>query len=239
MSIVLPTDAKYFGFLDNKIPFNYEWDFTWSFTFALTGNSTDQCGFCTFLTTDTSKLSANPGHYLGYLGFEGYLLTDEGIPIVTDEGKFIAVSENNPNLLGIAFDTTGYFGLSNTTWSGVGQSSIKKNSIIVRNSEQLLYYEALSALSSDFFILSSGPVYQTLRFRVANAGTKLSVDRMKDGVYETLVSLPITMDIYNQNQVIYPAFSFCAPLSSSTSNDVTLFLKNFHVQGNTLPATFE
>lgn len=236
---LLPSDAKYFGFIDNKIPFNHEWDFTWSLTFALTGQPYYQCAFCTFLTTDSTKLSGIGGHYLGYLGFDDYLLDEFGVPITTEDGTFISVSENNPNILAIAFDTTGYFGLSGTYWKGVSPDNVKPNSIIVRNSEDLLYYEELSAVSSDFFLTSLAPNYQTIRFRWVNAGSKLYVDLKVDGTYKNMINIPINVDIFDTDKTIYPAFTFCAPISSTLLNDATMLLTNFHTQGHTGAATYE
>jgi hypothetical protein len=69
--VLIPVNAKYFGFVDNKMPYNSHWDITWSFQFCLSG---DEHGFCTFLTTTPTISSGIPGHYLGYLGDIPYIL---------------------------------------------------------------------------------------------------------------------------------------------------------------------
>lgn len=241
MNVTLPPDAKYFGFIENKIPFRSEWDLTWSFTYALTANPEDQCGLCTFLTTDSSKISGYGGQYLGYLSDENnnnYLLTESEI-ILTTEDEVPLVTYFNTNVLAIAFDTTGYFALSSDYYNGVGLNEVKKNSLIIRNSDSVLYNIALSSLTEEWTIASIDKIFKTLRFRFANEGTKLSIDYSLSGSeYKTLTSLPIDISI-DDGSILYPAFSFCTPLSSTTSSTATMFLQNFHVQGNSQPPTFE
>lgn len=241
LNVLLPVDAKYFGFVENKIPFRSEWDLTWSFTYALTANPGDQYGFCTFLTTDSTKISGYGGQYLGYLSDDNivnYLTTESSI-ILTTEDEIPLITSLNSNILAIAFDTTGYFALSSDYYFGTGISNIKRNSLIIRNSDSVLYNIPLSSLTDEWTISSITTDFKTLRFRLANGGTKLSIDYSLSGSeYKTLTSLPINLN-FDNGAIFYPAFSFCTPLSSNTSSTAKMFLQNFHVQGNSQPPTFE
>ena len=108
-NIVLPTDAKYFGFVDPKYAYNTHWDITWSFSYALTGV---QHGFCTYLASKTILYDTIPGHHLGYSSHTNTLNYDES-PIVYDNELLIyGDTRLHPvGPLAIAFDSTGYFAL--------------------------------------------------------------------------------------------------------------------------------
>lgn len=210
-SILLPANAKYFGFVESDYPYNSNWDVTWSFTYALTGS---EHGFCTFLTSSTS-ISGYPGQYLGYSG-----------PDVGD------------HVLGIAFDSTGYFALSNTWTNGLHISTIRPNSLIVRDTSGVIYSEQLSALDNNFTLSTSAKDFTTMRFRIAN-GNKLYVDYKSDNLFKNLLTLnitPIDVDIYPS---IYPAFSYSSPISSNSIAPSKLWLKNFHIQGNVEDPSYE
>jgi hypothetical protein len=235
--ILLPVNAKIFGFVDTKYPFNSHWDITWSFTFALTGV---EHGFTTFLTTNPNILSGYGGQYLGYSNpHYSYpaLLTDPGSEQLTDEtpNELMfddALSSINNGSFVIAFDTTGYFALSYGNHPGISPSNVKNNSLIVRNNyNELVFYETLSNISTEFFLSSSTVNFQTLRFRMANSGKKLSIDYKKENEldYKSLTSINIDFDIDDATKV-YPGFTFCSPISSLTTPS-TMFLKNFHTQG--------
>ena len=212
IDVFLPTNAKFFGFIDPKLAYNPNWDITWSFTYALTGI---QHGFCTFLSPNPSLSSQIPGQYMGYLG--------------------------NTPFLSIAFDSTGYFALSNTKAGGISQSSTKKNSLIVRDiNNTVIFNEHLSSLDTNFILASSSKIYNTLRFRYANAGKKLYIDYHKDNdKYKNLTA--ITMSSYNlsDNDIVYPGVTFSSPISSTLITPSTLWLSNFHTQGNTLAPNYE
>jgi hypothetical protein len=243
--VLLPANYKSFGFVDDKLNFNSYWDVTWSFTFALTGS---EHGFCTFLTSTPDISSGIAGQYLGYLsGSGGYLLNEDGDFILTEGGERILMEDyaeySRSGFISIAFDTTGFFALSNLFNSeGVLPSAVKKNSLIIRDgSDRIVLNESLSSLNTNFFMTSSYPNYQTIRIRFANGGTKLYVDYRKEDNDDYINLTNVGISSFDSGSIpnIYPAFSFCSPISSSVILPSTLFLKNFHVQGNVNNPTYE
>jgi len=210
--ILLSPNAKYFGIIDPKKAYNLNWDVVWSFTYALTGT---QHGFSSFLTTSPTITSGLPGQYLG--------------------------SDNLNMIISIGFDSTGYFALSSPLRSGIPLSSTIPNSIIVRDSNNsVIFNKALSSLDTSFILSSSIKTYQTLRFRYSNAGKKLSIDFKKlNNKYSTLTSLNIANLNITDNLSVYPGFSFCSPISGLNIGPSTMFIQNFHTQGNTLSSTYE
>ncbi len=209
--LFLPVDAKYNGFVQTDKPLNLNWEVTWSFTFALTGT---EHGFCTFLTTNSSLLSGNPGQYLGYLG---------------NIGGF-----DQSGLFAVGFDTTGLFALSSTSNTGVKLSACKPYSLIIRDyTNSVIFNETLSSLSTEFVLVSSSKVYQTLRFRLTSGGKKLYVDFKKDNTdYKLLASVSLSGYTLSANSVVYPGLAFCTPISGINATASTMFLKNFNVEGS-------
>lgn len=247
--VLLPANAKYYGFIDRSKPFNIHWDISWSFTFALTGRPEQQHGICTFLTTNPFLQSAIPGQYLGFLGDYPYLYTESNQIILTEDIEPVLVdnisySYDKSGFLAIAFDSTGFFGLSTATIPGVAFDNVKKNSLIVRDdSNALLFYQSLSSLSTKFFLSSSNKNYQTLRFRYTNNGRRLYIDFKTDNSeFETLTSLNV-FNFNNQNinpqSPIYTGLTFCSPISSSNLEPSTLFLKNFNYNGLSAEPTYD
>jgi hypothetical protein len=241
-NIFLASSAKYFGFVDPKMSYNAHWDITWSFTFALTGS---EHGFCTFLTTNPLLSTGLPGQYLGYLGNYPYILTESGEYLLTESGERLTyeattLSAYDTNgVLAIAFDSTGYFALSDADNSGLPINDIKRNSLTVRNNNGVVCHDALSALDTSFFLSSSVKNYQTLRFRLAN-GDKLYIDYKKGNAdYKNLKTVSLSNFSIDENLILYPAFSFSSPISSISIKPSTLWLKNFHTQGNTSEPTYE
>jgi hypothetical protein len=243
--VLLPVNPKFYGFVDKKIPYNPHWDISWSFAFALTGT---QHAFCTYLTTNPSVSGGIPGQYLGYLGSSEFILDETGDFIQSEDGQNIiyddstsSITQYNQNgILSIAFDSTGFFALSSRDNTGLSLDKIKKNSLIVRDSgNNIIFNETLSSLDTSFFLSSAIKSYQTLRFRFSNAGKMLYIDKKTEMVdYKTLASIPIS---YNVNFIpsLYPAFTFCSPVSSNSITPSTLFLKNFHTQGCNYNPTYE
>jgi hypothetical protein len=251
--IYLPSNSKEFGFVDTKYQFNSHWDIVWSFSFAIAGT---EHAFSTFLTSMSSISSAQGGQYLGYLGSESmlissipYLLTDPLQEVILDEtgdsllydglSTYFYSETTKSGVFIIAFDSTGYFALPVNGYPGVDISEVKKNALIIRDqTDEVIFNESLSSLSTEFFLASSTKVYQTLRFRFSNAGKKLSIDFKNDSnIYKTLTSININFDV-NSNTKLYPALTFCSPISSLETPS-TLFLKNFHTQGNINDPTYE
>lgn len=235
--IYLPAQYKSIGFVETINPYNINWDLNWSFTFALTGI---EHGFTTFLTGTPSSLSGYPGQYLGYLQTNDfYILSEAGETITDENGDPVLWDNGSRNLLCIAFDSTGKFALPIGENTGVDLSATKPNSLIIRNHlNDVVFNERLSSLSTEFFLASSKPNFQTLRFRLCNAGRFLHIEYRKneDISYSSLTSIQINIPV-NDYTVAYPGLTFCSPISSITTPS-TLFIKNFHTQGNTKPPTY-
>lgn len=237
--ISLPTNAKYFAFVDHKLSYNPHWDITWSFTYAL---SAKEAGISTFLT-NFLPTTGFPGQYLGYSGnanLSSYITDENGNYILTENGEKLLVEGETgigPNgILAIGLDSTGLFALSSSTRGGVGISNIRPYSLIIRNSDDnVVVNTQLSALNSEFLLLSSGGFnYQTLRFRYSKAGEKLSIDfkRSSDTKFKLLTSINYSFVYPDNFSDIRVGFCFCSPISSSSISAGTLKLKNFHTQGN-------
>ena len=239
--ILLPADAKYISFIDPKLKLNPHYDVVWSFKIALTGT---EHAFSTFLVNDTVYVPEK-GHYLGLPISINDITTEVSIPITTELNDYTTTEGSlSSSLLSISFDTTGFNALSTSFRPGLLRSQIKRNSITIRDDNQeVIYHNALSALAlsgskTTFVMTSSQQYWQTLRFRLSNLGSKLNIDLKTDKDYATILSLPMNLSIKNENQM-YVGFSFTAPVSSSLSPNSTLFLNNFHIQGNTSKPTYE
>jgi hypothetical protein len=215
-NILLPPNAKSFGLIDTNYPYNSHWDMTWSYTFLLTGV---EHAISNFLYHPNPLIETYPGQYIHCMGS-----ADSGTTIVPI------------GVITIAFDTTGLFALSTNKIPGVGMSKISKDSLIIRDSSNnVIINKQLSSLG--FNIHETSP--QTLRFRIANAGTKLYIDHKLEveNDYKLLESVNISIDITTHPN-LYPGFSFCSPISSMNIPS-TLFFKNYHTQGNISPPTYE
>lgn len=217
--VLLPINAKYTGFADSNKAFNVHWDIIWSFTFALTGT---EHGFCTFLTINPNLTGAIPGQYLGFQGASAFNYSKSG-------------------LLAIAFDSTGYFALSNYGNGGVSLSGVKKNSLIVRNyNNDVIFNECLSTLDTTFFLASATKNYQTLRFRLTSSGKRLYIDyKTSQTLYKTLTTVDIPGFTADSYPLLYTGLTFCSPISSSSTSPSTMFLKNFNYEGLSSVETYE
>ena len=195
-------------------------------------------------TGDRLLLDAPPSSDTSILLNENGLAytNEEGIPLLAGGQPSTQGTDGTgtSGILAIAFDSTGLFALSTTDNSGVGMSNVIPNSLIVRDSnDKVVCNVALSSLDTSFFLASSNKSYQTLRFRLASAGRKLFIDyKTENTKYKPLTSLDVSISPLS-HPVLYPGFTFCSPISSSSIMPSTIFLKNFHVQGNTNPPTLE
>lgn len=234
--ILIPGNAKYISFVDDKKEFNPHYDVTWSFKIALSGT---EHGFSTFLSNSTDY-SPYLGHYIGLPTESESLDTESSINITTEYGNNITSEYALSSVvLSIAFDTVGYAALSTPFIPGLKRSEIKRNSLTIRDSSrEVIYHNALSSISTEFVMSSSRKYWQTLRFRVSNLGTKLEIDLKTSNKYKTILSLPINIQI-QFNDKIYAGFSFMSPMSSNSITPSTLFLNNFHIQGRVEEPTYE
>ena len=198
-----------------------------------------------YLTFIDTKLNFNP-HFDVIWSFEIAL---SGIQhgfstFIADNSSFIPLSGHYfglpiDNLLSVVFDTNGYAALSTPIRDGILLSGIKPNSITIRDDgNHLIYHEALSSLDTSFVLTSSQKYWQTLRFRLSNLGTSLYIDLKKNNIYSNLLTLPININV-TDSPYLYPGFTFVSPISSNIISPSTLFLKNFHVQGNVSDPTYE
>lgn len=243
--VFLPTNAKYYGFVDTRKYFSTDWDITWSFTFALTGT---EHAFCTFLTTKKTLLSGIPGQYLGYSKDAATIQTENEENIFTNDLEYILADgyygddELSQGVLGIAFDSTGLFAAKNEGGNeGISPSNAKKDSLIIRDSKNLLVFnEHLSALDEDFFLSDNNKSFQTLKFTLTNSGKKIHIDyKTDDTTYKNLTTIQLTNFSVDKNKYLYPGLTFCSPISSSSTNTSTLFIKNFNFHGTSNPPITE
>ena len=146
----------------------------------------------------------------------------------------------NTGVIAVAFDSTGYFALSTDINPGVGLNGVIKNSLIIRDtSNNIVCNVALSSLDTAFSLSSATKKFQTLRFRLGNAGKRIYVDyKTENTMYKSLTAININLNPLT-HPILYPGFTFCSPISSSSIVPSTMFLKNFHTQGNTAEPTYE
>jgi hypothetical protein len=247
--------------------FNANYDIIWSFKFSLCGSSSQSQGaFCTFLKqSSTSLQSGLTGNYIGYVdGFdydtlnclaaENTICLDTEINTLTsniDNNVILLEQEVGPpdstntrgmsgGLIGIAFDTTGYFALSSlfgggNTVTGVTNSQVIPNSLIIRGPApdcDVIYNVSLTSLSTNFTLLTTNETYCWLRFRIGDFFKSLTIDyRYNDDIqYTQLTSLPISIPIENTT-FVNVGMSYSTPMTSSSTNEAIFRIKNFHVEG--------
>tara|TARA_R100000808_G_scaffold23899_1_gene53736 strand:+ start:451 stop:1344 length:894 start_codon:yes stop_codon:yes gene_type:complete len=256
--ITLPTDARYYSFIETKRKYNSNYDIVWSFQYKLPQTTITnsevlniedpedyQLAFATFLTTLSSPISALPGQYIGdsdpaWILSGGKLTTEAGASLLTEAGEFIEVEENALSgvLLKIAFDTTGLYAVDGRdSRPGVGYDYKKKESLILRDyNHNVILNEHLSAISTSFSTLSTD-TFRTLRFRYVNLGQKLFIDYHDSDTTTysplTTVDLGFRLENYSNLDDIYCGFSFTTPVSATAVNlsAKEFFLKNFHTEG--------
>ena len=254
--INLPSNARYYTFVEEKKKFNSNYDITWSFQYKIpsssiehstdTGNDLYQLGFATFLTTLSSPISSLPGQYIGDTDparalSGGKLFTEGGnAMITTQEEEFIIVEERvlSGTLVKIAFDTTGRYALSGRdSRPGIEPEYLHREALVVRDyNSDVVLNTPLSTMSTTFSSLSTDN-FRTLRFRYANLGRKLYID-FRDTTtttYSTLttVNLGYRLQDFSNLDNIYCGFAFTTPVDSTNESlcATQFFLKNFHVEG--------
>ena len=246
--ILLPSDARYYQFVETDLSYNSNYDIVWSLQFKLPGdnvyNSNYEYAFGTFLTSLTAELSSLPGQYVGdtdpllILGQTQLLTEQTPTSAITTEGEIDLMVDSTTlsgQLIKVVFDSTGLYGLSGrNSRGGVGEHQIKKNSISIRDYfHNLVFYEHLSAFSPTFSLTSDE--FETLRVRYANLGTKISIDKKVDTKYQTLttVELPFRLKEFDNLNNVFVGYSFCTPISTqNTALSVgDFFIKNAHIEG--------
>lgn len=248
--VMLPANAKYYSFIESRYAYNPDRDITWSFQFAVSSyNPATQFAFSTFLLPVSSltnaSLSSIPGHYVGVPFDEIYLAAESGDVIMTESSEPILVYSNlSGAFCTITIDSTGLFALSGTAFfdvPGIGLGQVIPNSLIVRDYDyNVVSYSAVSSLNTNFVMLTTSKVYQTLRFRYANSGRKLSIDFRPSNTTEftTITSVVVNRN-YNLPNKAYVGFSFTTPVSTTLTRVADMYIKNFHIDGDSEPTTTE
>ena len=177
--------------------FNPIFDITWSFQYAVTGNSNSSGGFSTFLFNNTTLTSGGP---LTGLGFAPYN-SSSGI-----SGAVLGVMFTNDNMVtvkrGTSFSIISSFTLFDTL------SPLVKNSVS----------------------------YNTIRFNLTDVCQTLKIS-IKDQNDEYVEVKSINTGLSAGDNIFYKVgFSYATPLTSG-GEKIKILLKDFHVHGQSRPAT--
>lgn len=229
----LPLSATSLAVFEDGVSPSY--DITWSFNYEVKNwNAGDGLGFTMFLQNATIPLTGGGvGDDLGYSGGASGDIRSRGL---------------SGGILGVGFDTHGFYALEktyedSTTRSGIPLSGRKLNSISIRGDEASGYSYQDSNVSIDAFdILSDG--VKTLRGRLGNYGRTIYVDYKgeSDNDFTNILTKDITSLSFDTNTLYRPGITVSKPLTGSNSN-VEVFISNFHVEGKTitdvLSSTFE
>ena len=229
----LPLSATSLAVFEDGVSPSY--DITWSFNYEVKNwNAGDGLGFTMFLQNATIPLTGGGvGDDLGYAGGASGDIRSRGL---------------SGGILGVGFDTHGFYALEktyedSTTRSGIPLSGRKLNSISIRGDEASGYSYQDSNVSIDAFdILSDG--VKTLRGRLGNYGRAIYVDYKgeSDNDFTNILTKDITSLSFDTNTLYRPGITVSKPLTGSNSN-VEVYISNFHVEGKTitdvLSSTFE
>ena len=251
--IKLPPGERSYQFVEKDFRYNSNYDIVWSFDFKVPGDlglegnswqapeSAVEYAFGTFLTTLTSEISSLPGQYVGdqdpSVALSAVsLLSEAALPLLTESSENLVIDSTSLSgqLVKIVFDTTGLYGLSGRDGrDGVKPHEVRRNSLCIRDfNKSLVFYEELSTFSPTIPLTSDD--FTTLRFRYANLGTKISIDRNVNSKFETLttVSLPLELDNFD-NLDVFVGYSFTTPVSTSSPalSVGKFFLKDPHIEG--------
>lgn len=220
--------------LQSDVDLNPNYDIVWSFKFLLSSTgltSNHQGGFVTYLVESSAAYSVGGGSY--FIGYDNNPIT----------------SGLSGAALGIAFDSTGLFAVSSigSRTSGVDISKLKRNSIAVRGQSfdcNLLYNESISALSTNFTLLTNTEDYQWLRLRLGNVGQTLYIDHRRNDYdqYTSLAEIPVSIN-FGLSTKYSIGFSYTYPITSTSfaenQANTILRIKNLQVEGITgIPDTY-
>ena len=252
--VTLPTNARFYNFIETNKKFNSNYDITWSFQYKLPAASiwpesdsdTYQLGFTTFLTNLSSPLSSLPGQYLGdqdpeFILSAHALLTETPESLKTESDSTILLESAilSGMLVKIAFDSTGLYALTGRDdRPGYNNTQLYRQALVVRDFEHNVKANApLSSISTSFSTLSTD-TYRTLRFRYIDLGRTLSIDvRESDTTtYTLLTSINLGLRLNNVANLdnIYCGFSLCTPISTTVEAGLSadkFLLRNFQVEG--------
>ena len=252
VDIKLPSNARYYKFIETSKRFNSNYDITWSFEYKLPNSNIPdsnnyQLGFSTFITNLSAPLSSLPGQYLGdqdpAVSLSAVaLLTEGATPSVLRTENDNTLLYDGGTLSGeivkIAFDSTGKYALSaRDDRPGVTEAEINRESLIVRDYQ--MNVRANSPLSTISNIFSTIPTdtFRTLRFRYVNLGQKIHIDFRDEDTTDftllTTIDISPRLEAINNLNNMYCGFSLSTPISTLDTglSAKDFFLRNFNVEG--------
>jgi len=250
VDIKLPSNARYYKFIETSKRFNSNYDITWSFEYKLPNSNIPdsdnyQLGFSTFITNLSAPLSSLPGQFLGdqdsAISLSGVsLLTETPASLLTEGGNTILVQGGSLSgeIVKIAFDSTGMYALSGRDERpGVGPHLINRESLVVR--DVLHNVRANSPLSTISNVFSSIPTdtFRTLRFRYVNLGQKIHIDFRDSNTTQftllTTINIEPRLEAFDNLNNMYCGFSLSTPVSTLDTglSAKDFFLRNFNVEG--------
>ena len=248
--IKLPSDARYFTFVETSKKFNSNYDITWSFEYSLPATNIPdpanyELGFSTFITNLSAPLSSLPGQYIGdqdpeFILSAHALLTESPLVLKTENDSTILLEGGllSGSIVKVAFDSTGMYALSGRDdRPGVGLNDVNRQSLIVRDVlHNVRANSPLSTISNVFSTLSTDS-FRALRFRYVNLGQKIHIDFREDNTTEytllTTINIEPRLTNFDNLNNIYCGFSFTTPVSTTNTglSAKNFFLRNFNVEG--------
>jgi hypothetical protein len=208
----------------HNIAYNANYDIVWSFDYSLSGNTSSQGSFTTFLFDGDSLSGGGPGIGGAYYSPGSFLSGGNSIfsaPVVSA-------------ILGINFDTTGLFALSSNSVSK-GILSTIPNSLTVRYGQTNFEYltsVALTSLYTDFKFLLSSQEFNRLRFRLTDIGQTLKIDYKNQNNFTEIFKIPVSLNLSNDT-TYKVGIGYTSPVSGGNAKQAILAIKNFHIEGKT------
>lgn len=234
---------KEVGFVDTTLLNNVQHDVVWSYDFSFVNSSAEWAMGSYLLVGPATLYEATYGTELTIgTTADSIILTDPEGVILTDEDGITPLTDEDddsvtyiPPHLSIVFDSTGLNALSSANRSGVGMSSIKPESVIVRNlSDDIVYYESLSSIDPDFEIDAGVDKFRSFRFVLTDRGKTLHIDSSIDNNYDRLVSIDIGSRV-DDYTTCHTGFAYTSPVNGGSTTG--LMMKNMHTYGD--PTSYE
>jgi hypothetical protein len=191
----------------------YDHDVTWSFQYSLSGNSSTDGGFTTFLlNSETDTTGGGIGPALGLASYQSNLAKQSVIATV-------------------AIDSSGIFGTR--TIFPTGLTTPIPNSMTIRIGTNFTYLTSfpLSTVGLDGLITQEK--FNTLRLNFTNVGRTLNISKLNEyEEYDLIYSYTGSFGI-NRSKSIKVGFSQSSPIQIQKFKSI-LKLKDIHVQGMSL-----
>lgn len=188
----------------------YDHDVTWSFEYSLSGTTSTDGGFTTFLLNSESDTSGGGvGPALGIASYQ------------TKNAKQSVV-------VCVAVDSTGIFGTNSIFPTGL--STPIPNSMTIRIGNNFTYLTSFPLSSFELDGLINQEKFNTLRFNFTNVGRTLNISKLNEyEEYDLIYSYTGSFNIHD-NKSIMIGFSQSSPILLTNFKSV-LKLKDIHVQG--------